>query len=76
MTTFAADECELVTCISPKAKPGHMPRLAGRCLRHWRQVCNRVHKDRKKVLNIVIILEAWCLWLHRNRVVFDGMLLP
>jgi hypothetical protein len=26
----------------------------------------------KKGLNIVIILGAWCIWLHRKRVVFDG----
>jgi hypothetical protein len=25
----------------------------------------------KKVLNSAVILGAWCLWLQRNRVVFD-----
>lgn len=41
----------------------------------WRQVCNRVHKDRKRgsTLNSIIIMGVWCLWLHRNRVVFDGV---
>jgi hypothetical protein len=31
-----------------------------------------VHKDSKNGLISVLILGAWCLWLHRNRVVFDG----
>jgi hypothetical protein len=29
-----------------------------------------VHKD-KKGFNGAIILDAWCLWLQRNRVVFE-----
>jgi hypothetical protein len=37
VTTSVADEYELVTCMSSKAKPGHEPRLAGRCLRHWQR---------------------------------------
>jgi hypothetical protein len=23
--------------------------------------------------NSIIILGAWCLWLHRNKAVFDGV---
>jgi hypothetical protein len=37
----------------------------------WREVCSRSHKDMKKGLNSAVILGAWCLWLQRNRVVFD-----
>jgi hypothetical protein len=28
--------------------------------------------EKKKGLNSVIILGAWCLWLHRKRMVFNG----
>jgi hypothetical protein len=38
----------------------------------WKQVELRVHKSTKKELNSAIILGAWCIWLHRNTVVFDG----
>jgi hypothetical protein len=31
-----------------------------------------MHKDKKKGFNSAIILGAWCLWLQRNRVVFEG----
>ena len=37
----------------------------------WDEVCSKVHKDKKKGVNSVIMLGAWCLWLQRNRVVFD-----
>jgi hypothetical protein len=36
----------------------------------WEGVINQIHKDKKKGFNSVIILGAWCLWLHRNRVIF------
>lgn len=26
----------------------------------------------KKGVNSIVILGAWCLWKHRNHVVFDG----
>jgi hypothetical protein len=32
-------------------------------------VINQMHKD-KKGFDSAIILGAWCLWLHRNRVIF------
>jgi hypothetical protein len=38
----------------------------------WRKMGNRVHKSSKKGVNSAIILGAWCLWLHRNRVILDG----
>jgi hypothetical protein len=31
-----------------------------------------MHIDKRKGLNNVIILGAWCLWLHRDKVVFNG----
>jgi hypothetical protein len=31
-----------------------------------------VAKSSRKGLNSVIILGAWCIWLHCNKVVFDG----
>lgn len=27
----------------------------------------------RRGFNSVIVLGAWCLWLHRNRAVFDGV---
>jgi hypothetical protein len=36
----------------------------------WAGVCSKVHKDKKKGVNSVIMLGAWCLWLQQNRVVF------
>jgi hypothetical protein len=27
----------------------------------------------RRGFNSVIVLGAWCLWLHRNRTVFDGV---
>jgi hypothetical protein len=36
----------------------------------WEGVINQIHKDKKKGFNSAIILGAWCLWLHRNRVIF------
>jgi hypothetical protein len=38
----------------------------------WGKVSLRVIKTRKKGLNSLIILEAWCLWFQRNRAVFHG----
>jgi hypothetical protein len=38
----------------------------------WRKVCKKVHKSKRKRLNNVIILGAWCLWTHRNKAVFNG----
>jgi hypothetical protein len=37
----------------------------------WRRLVIRGHKSRKKGLNSVIILGAWCVWLHRNKVIFN-----
>ena len=34
----------------------------------------QVHRSKRKGVNSAIILGAWCLWLHRNRVIFDGEL--
>jgi hypothetical protein len=31
-----------------------------------------VQKDKRKGINSAIILGAWCIWLQRNRCVFDG----
>jgi hypothetical protein len=39
----------------------------------WRKVCKQVHKSKRRGFNSIIILEAWCLWLHRNKTVFDGV---
>jgi hypothetical protein len=38
----------------------------------WKKVGIQVHKNYRKGVNNAIILGAWCLWLHRNRVIFDG----
>lgn len=38
----------------------------------WREVGNWVHKSFRKGVNSAIILGAWCLWLHRSIVIFDG----
>jgi hypothetical protein len=32
-----------------------------------------VHKSKRRGFNSIIILGAWCLWLHRNKAVFDGV---
>jgi hypothetical protein len=37
----------------------------------WRKVCKRIHKSKRKGINSVIILGAWCLWIHRNKAVFN-----
>jgi hypothetical protein len=39
----------------------------------WRKVLKKVHKNRKKGFNRLIILGSWCLWLTRNKAVFDGV---
>ena len=38
----------------------------------WGRLVLRVPNGRKKGLNSVIILGAWCVWLHRNKVIFNG----
>jgi hypothetical protein len=38
----------------------------------WKRLDNSVHRDKRKGLNSAIILGAWCLWLHRNKAVFNG----
>jgi hypothetical protein len=37
----------------------------------WRNVLKKVHKSKRKGFNSLIILGAWCLWLLRNKAVFD-----
>jgi hypothetical protein len=39
----------------------------------WWKVCKQVHKSKRRGFNNVIIMGAWCLWLHRNKAVFDGV---
>jgi hypothetical protein len=39
----------------------------------WAKVSKQVHKSKRRGFNSIIILGAWCLWLHRNKVVFDGV---
>ncbi|AQK53266.1 uncharacterized protein [Zea mays] len=39
----------------------------------WEKVCKQVHKSKRRGFNGIIILGAWCLWLHRNKAVFDGV---
>jgi hypothetical protein len=39
----------------------------------WEKVCKQVHKSKRRDFNSIIILGAWCLWLHRNKAVFDGV---
>ena len=33
----------------------------------------KVQRGKRKGFNSVIILGAWCLWLTRNKAVFDGV---
>jgi hypothetical protein len=35
-------------------------------------VCKQVHKTKRRGTNSVIIMGAWYLWLHLNKVVFHG----
>jgi hypothetical protein len=37
----------------------------------WGKVHKKVHRSKRKGFNSVIILGAWCLWLLRNKDVFD-----
>jgi hypothetical protein len=37
----------------------------------WGKVTFQVHRNYRKGVNSAIILGAWCLWLHRNRIIFD-----
>jgi hypothetical protein len=39
----------------------------------WVKVTKQVHKSKRIGFNNIIILGAWCLWLHRNTTVFDGV---
>jgi hypothetical protein len=39
----------------------------------WRKVLKKVPKNRKKGFNSLIILGSWCLWLTRNKAVFDSV---
>ena len=39
----------------------------------WRKVLKKVHKSKRKGFNSLIILGVWCLWLLRNKTVFDGV---
>jgi hypothetical protein len=32
-----------------------------------------VWRAKRRGFNSIIILRAWCLWLHRNKVVFYGV---
>jgi hypothetical protein len=32
----------------------------------WAKVSKQVHKSKRRGFNSIIILGAWCLWLHRN----------
>jgi hypothetical protein len=36
-------------------------------------VHKKVHKTKRKGFNSLIILGAWCLWLLRNKAIFDGV---
>ncbi|AQK60752.1 Ribosomal RNA small subunit methyltransferase chloroplastic [Zea mays] len=38
----------------------------------WRKVCKKIHRSKRKGMNITIILGAWYLWIHRNKAVFNG----
>jgi hypothetical protein len=42
----------------------------------WRKVCKHVHKFKRRGFNSIIILGAWCLWLHRNKAVLMVSGLP
>jgi hypothetical protein len=39
----------------------------------WRKLCKQVHKSKRRGITSVIIMEAWYLWLHRNKAIFDGV---
>jgi hypothetical protein len=36
------------------------------------KICKKVHRSKRKGMNIIIILGAWCLWVHCNKAVFNG----
>ncbi|GJN06613.1 hypothetical protein PR202_ga24361 [Eleusine coracana subsp. coracana] len=38
----------------------------------WRKTIKKAPKERRKGINIVIILAAWVLWKHRNSCIFDN----
>ena len=54
---------------------GHLTptREAGSFVDWWGKVHRRVPKHIRKGFHSLIILGAWCLWLHRNKAVFDGV---
>jgi hypothetical protein len=37
------------------------------------RLLKKVHMCKRKGFNSVIILGAWCIWLTRNKDVFDGV---
>jgi hypothetical protein len=39
----------------------------------WGKASKKVQRCKRKGFNSVIILGAWCLWLTRNKAVFDGV---
>jgi hypothetical protein len=39
----------------------------------WREVCKQMHKSKRRGFNNVIIMGTWCLWLHRNKAIFNGV---
>ena len=39
----------------------------------WEKVCKQVHKSKRRGINSVIIMGAWCLWIRRNKAVFEGV---
>ncbi|GJN18079.1 hypothetical protein PR202_gb05199 [Eleusine coracana subsp. coracana] len=39
----------------------------------WRRAARRAGVEARKGLNSIVILTAWYIWKHRNRVVFDGV---
>jgi hypothetical protein len=54
---------------------GHLTpaREAGSFVDWWDKVQRGVPKQIRKGIHSLIILGAWCLWLHRNKAVFDGV---
>jgi hypothetical protein len=51
---------------------GHLTPVDEPSFTEWRRLVLRVPNGRKKGLNSIIILGAWCVWLHRNKVIFNG----
>jgi hypothetical protein len=57
---------------------GHLTptKEAGSFVDWWDKVQRRVYKQIRKGIHSLIILGTWCLWLHRNKAVFDDSTLP